>query len=99
MGADIALCGFSVLFTQALRAIHFSRLPADLIVLTILVLFVVLLFMVPGRRTGEKGSRLLDLGGPCVVGARRTSILCVHPLLGLRTAHGLQVGVSEKCTS
>ncbi len=43
MGADIALCGFSVLFTQALRAIHFSRLPADLIVLTILVLFVVLL--------------------------------------------------------
>src|SRR6266508_46925 len=55
--------------------------------------------MVPGRRTGEKGSRLLDLGGPCVVGARRTSILCVHPLLSLRTAHGLQVGVNEKCTS
>ncbi len=37
-GADLALCGFSILLTQTLRAIHSSRLPPDLIVLTILVL-------------------------------------------------------------
>ena len=43
VGADLALCGFSVLLTQTLRAVHNVRLPPDLIVLTFLVLLGVLL--------------------------------------------------------
>ena len=41
-GADVALCGFAVLLTQTLRAVHNLRLPPDLTVLTILVLLVML---------------------------------------------------------
>jgi hypothetical protein len=42
-GADLVLCGFSVLLTQTLRAVHNARLPGDLIILTILVLLIILL--------------------------------------------------------
>ena len=43
VGADIALCGFSVLLSQTLRAVHNDRLPSGLIILTFLVLLGVLL--------------------------------------------------------
>ena len=41
IGADLALAGFSILLTQALRAVHGNWLPGDLIIVTILALFVV----------------------------------------------------------
>ena len=42
VGADLALCGFSVLLSQTLRAVHHDRLPGGLIVLTFLVLLGIL---------------------------------------------------------
>ena len=44
VGADLVLCGFSVLLSQTLRAVHNVRLPGDLIALTIIVLLLILLF-------------------------------------------------------
>jgi hypothetical protein len=43
VGADLALCGFSVLLSQTLRAVYNERLPGGLIVLTMLVLLGMLL--------------------------------------------------------
>jgi hypothetical protein len=40
LGADLALSGFSILLAQTLSAVHGDRLPGDLIILTILALFV-----------------------------------------------------------
>ena len=40
IGADLALSGFSILLAQTLSAVHGNQLPGDLIIVSILALFV-----------------------------------------------------------
>jgi hypothetical protein len=62
VGADLALCGFSVLLTQTLRAVHNVRLPPDLIVVTILVLLgILLLWAITGLLVKNPAYSLLAL--------------------------------------
>ena len=50
VGADVALCGFSVLLTQTLRAVQQERLPGTLVALTFIVLLLMLLvWAIAGR--------------------------------------------------